>query len=80
MSEINWITPPENQGQIVIVSYAGADGTVYRQTFDQSDRTAEYHASRALVDDEGDYWNGAPANRRWRKVTEDAAISALVEW
>ena len=62
-------TPPQNQGQIVAESYAMADGLVICHRSDASDRTSEYFVSRALRDDEGDYWNAPPTNRRWRKMT-----------
>jgi hypothetical protein len=61
--------PPVNAGQIVLVSYAAANGWVIERTYDQSDRSTGYRISKALADDEGDYWNGEPANRRWRKLT-----------
>ncbi len=63
--------PPVNQGQIVEVSYASDDGYVFRCRYDQSDRTKVYAMSRCLTGDEGDYWNGPPSNRRWRKISED---------
>jgi hypothetical protein len=63
-------TPPENQGQIVEVSYTMIDGVVIRRTYDQSDRTTEYATSDALDNDEGDYWNGEPENTDWTEITE----------
>jgi hypothetical protein len=44
----HWITPPECQGQIVMVSY-GSDyaGTYYRQVFDRSDNSATYYSAKA---------------------------------
>jgi hypothetical protein len=62
-------TPPENQGQIVEVSYTVIDGIVIRRTFDRSERSTEYATSKARANDDGDYWNGEPENNRWRQVT-----------
>ena len=73
-------TPPRNQGQIVEVSYASADGYVIRRSLDQSpDGPTEYAISRCLSGDEGDYWNGGPRNRRWRKISEEKALGMLAE-
>jgi len=38
--ELDLVTPPECQGQIVEVSYAWHECSLYRHTFDRSDRTA----------------------------------------
>jgi hypothetical protein len=62
-------TPPANQGQIVEVSYACSEGYVIRRRYDQSDRTTDYAIAKCLNDDDGDYWNGAPANKRWSALT-----------
>lgn len=61
-------TPPENQGQIVDVSYALIGEIVIRKTHDRSNGETEYAESAVLASDEGDYWNGAPTNKRWRKL------------
>lgn len=39
IADVNFITPPENQGQIVLVSYACDGDYIYERTYDQSDRT-----------------------------------------
>jgi len=62
-------TAPEDQGQIVTVSYAMVDGTVLRHTYDASDREERFARSQALAADQGDYWDGAPKNRRWKTIT-----------
>lgn len=67
-----WIVAPEDHGQTVEVSYCMIDGIVYRQRHDRSDGAVEYHASDALAGDEGDYQNGAPRNRRWRRISGEA--------
>lgn len=64
-----FLTPPENQGQIVEVSYTMIDGEVIRKTFDQSDRTTQYAISDGLEGDEGDYQNGEPDNADWTPIT-----------
>ena len=72
-------TPPRNQGHIVEVSYASADGMIVRRICDRSDGSSRYALSRQQPTDEGDYWNQAPRNRRWRTVTEEKAQSILRE-
>lgn len=62
-------TPPENQGQIVIVSYTMIDSTVIRKIYDRRDRSTVYAISEALESDEGDYWNGAPDNYDWMPIS-----------
>ena len=56
-------TPPENQGQIVTVSYALADDTeiIIVRTHDASDNTTEYWAYELPEDYKiWDPWNGVP--------------------
>jgi hypothetical protein len=75
---LGFVTPPENQGQIVIVGYAlkgdAEPPVVIRRTEDTSlpsdhpDRIV-YDWARAPEDDEGDYWNGPPRVDRWRRLT-----------
>lgn len=69
---------PRNQGQIVEVAYAACYGDVVRRITDQSIGTGrpgrvEYAVSKMRADDEGDYWQATPANRRWRKISEAEA-------
>ena len=54
--------PPANQGQIVEVAYGQTDGIVYRRTTDRSDGSVSYECATADDNDEGDYWNGEPAD------------------
>jgi len=68
--EIKFHIPPENGGQIVIVSYGAIKDHVIQCCYDQSDQETDFYISRALVKDNGDYWNGAPLNRRWRKMSK----------
>ena len=60
-----WVTPPENQGQIVTVSYSlDSDAEVILESiYDASDRSQEYRAYRYPADDDGEWtpWNGTPA-------------------
>ncbi len=71
MANLVFYTAPVDQGQIVEVSYAMTDdGHVICRVFDAGDRTTEYSISQALVSDRGDYWNGPPENKRWRKITK----------
>jgi hypothetical protein len=59
-----WITPPENQGQIVSVSYnLDSDaGVILESIYDASDRSQEYRAYSYPDDDDGEWspWNGTP--------------------
>jgi hypothetical protein len=72
-------TPPQNQGQIVEVSYTQIDGIVVRKTYDQSDRTAVYAIALADADDEGDYWNDEPhTDDEWREISA-ADVQRMIE-
>ena len=62
--------PPENQGQIVEVAYAAVGGHVVERTHDRSDGSTRYSVSKMLADDQGEYWNGAPRNKRWKPISE----------
>jgi hypothetical protein len=67
-----------NQGQIVEVAYAACYGDVVRRVIDQSigigrPGRVEYAVSKMRADDEGDYWQTEPKNKRWRKITEAEA-------
>lgn len=69
-NKMTFHTPPEKQGQIVEVSYVLIDGEiVLRRTIDRSNGITEYAESSVLDSDNGEYWNGAPANKRWRKLS-----------
>lgn len=74
-----FMLPPENQGQIVEIAYALVEGLVIRRRYDRSDGETRYHASKCLVEDEGDYWNHAPANKRWRRIEEQDALRLVEE-
>lgn len=71
--------PPANQGQIVFESYAAVGDYVIRRRFDGSDRSDKYAIAKALAGDEGDYWNRAPRNKRWRAITADEAGRLIAE-
>lgn len=73
--EARFHTPPENQGKIIDVSYAAVGAYVIRLTYDGSQKTRSYALSMRLNDDEGEYRNGAPANRDWREIS-----AAGVDW
>jgi len=79
----DYITPPENQGQIVIVSYASDGEGVLRRTVDQSGQRPtliEHISWDAFLDHEPEYepWNRAPRipddewteSSPWRSGTE----------
>jgi hypothetical protein len=67
-TDLQWITPPECGGQIIDVSYAADGNRVLMHVHDRSDGSHAYYSSKRLADDEGDYWNGSPANRRWKRI------------
>lgn len=71
------ITPPEDQGQIVVVSYALCYDVVIQRWLDQSDGQIIWSKSRALKNDEGDYWNGGPSNKRWTRISAEEADKIL---
>ena len=60
MTTTHFHTPPANQGQIVEISYASAERYVIKRKLDFSDGETHYYVSRALVVDDGDYWNAFP--------------------
>ena len=63
-------TPPKNQGQIVECSYASTEaGMVVRRVKDYSVGRENYYSSKVISTDEGDYWNQAPKNKRWKRLT-----------
>lgn len=63
-----FITPPENGGQMVEVSYALVGNYVYQRRYDKSDGSLTFYRSKALNKDSGDYQNGAPKNKQWARV------------
>lgn len=74
--------PPRCQGQTVEYAYGMWMGVVYRRITDRSigpDRPGRvtYAQSQARLDDEGDYWNGEPSNRRWRTISEAELARAI---
>lgn len=63
-----FITPPENGGQMVEVSYMLIGDYVYQRRHDRADGSITFYRSRAYKNDAGDYQNGAPNNKRWARV------------
>lgn len=59
-----WVTPPENQGQIVTVSYSldSEAEVILERIHDASDGTTEFRAYRYPARDDGSWepWNGTP--------------------
>lgn len=62
--QVEYHVPPENQGQIVEVSYGCDAEYVYRKTYDKSDRTTSYarfeHPDTPEQEFDFDPWNGEP--------------------
>jgi hypothetical protein len=56
-----FITPPENGGQIVEVSYGGTESMILRRTYDASDRSDKIEAFLPKSGEESfEPWNGTP--------------------
>ena len=75
-----FITPPECGGQAVSREYWLVGDTVVRHTHDRSSGQSCFHVSRRLARDTGEYWNGAPKNRRWRSTSKEHINSLLHDW
>ena len=75
-----FICPPECGGQIVSREYCCLGDMVVRLTHDRSDGPLLFHTSTRLKGDQGEYWNGAPRNRRWRAVPVDEVNELLHDW
>ena len=67
LSELTFHVPPECAGQMIEVAYTRTPTQVFRRTRDEQQRVS-YDVSSPLAADEGDYWNEAPRNRRWREI------------
>ena len=60
--DLNFVTPPENQGQIVIVSYACDSNHIYARVHDQSDRsTVVCVYEHPEIDEDWEPQNGVPS-------------------
>jgi hypothetical protein len=60
--DVTFHTPPENQGQIVLVSYGCDEDYIYEKTYDQSDRSTVVRVyEHPETDCDWDPWNGAPS-------------------
>lgn len=64
-----FVTPPENQGQIVTVSYACDEISVFMERLDRSDRSATYFAAD---------WENLPEDEmeKWDPVNQEPSIPA----
>lgn len=67
-----FITPPENQGQIVTVDYACTEDYILERTSDASDKSETIVAYRWPANGGFDPWNGAP------KLGRRAGIAIIV--
>jgi hypothetical protein len=62
--------PPFYQGHLLEIAFAATDdGHVIRRRYDHTDRSRDYAIGAQLAEDQGDYWNGEPANEDWRAMT-----------
>lgn len=66
---VDFITPAANQGQAVTTSYGCDENYVYKRIEDSSDGEVTIYRSSLLKGDEGDYQNGSPSNKRWRRIS-----------
>ena len=78
MSNFTFVTPPQNQGQIVETSYAETESGLVRRRVDRSDGSVDYAItawSDALVrwsDNVGPQNSPPPKSAcRWRPVSQD---------
>ncbi len=62
IKEVSFVTPPENQGQIVLVSYGCDADYIYERSYDQSDRSTTIRVYDH-AEEEGDFepQNGVPS-------------------
>lgn len=65
---MNFIVPPENAGQIIENAYCLFGDYVYKRVYSRATLNCIYFKSKALKNDEGDYWNRAPRNKRWKRI------------
>lgn len=77
-----FVTPPQNQGQIVVVSYALTPEGIIQRVYDLSDHSEAYYATpwtprlERWADSFGPE-NSAPPTTRWKKITHDALSKRL---
>lgn len=88
-TDLDFVVPPENQGQIVTVSYAfDEDGShIVRRSFDASDCTAAYaiheidHDDASIDYDAIDFRNSDPGEALdWDAFETIGDIAAVVRW
>lgn len=67
---MNWYTRPEDQGQIVEVSYAYSEGCAYRRVFDKSDRSEVVYEGEIDWDREPEYpdQDHIPCVEEWVRI------------
>lgn len=77
---LSWITPPENQGQIVTESYASDDEACYSRVHDGSDGSTSYYVARfggksAVPESWFEPWNGVPdaPGVTWERIADSTA-------
>ena len=63
----SFVTPLKYQNQIVEVSYLMDGDRVWRRIHNRSDNSYTFYSSIPLKDDDGNYYENPPKNRRWRK-------------
>lgn len=60
--DLKFTTPPENQGQIVLVSYACDADFIYESSYDQSDRSTSVRVyEHPSTDCVWEPWNQVPS-------------------
>lgn len=72
---MRFITPPENQGQIVVISYALTPDGIIQRVYDRADHSEAYYATpwtpslERWAESSGPQ-NSAPPTKRWKKITK----------
>lgn len=80
-------TPPECEGQIVMVSYMCAGDTILKRVYDRSDLSESYYAAPILKRDWKWYEtyeqvNGSPPipRSRWKPISGSKLSNLIDEW
>lgn len=81
MYGLTFLTAPEDEGQVIDVSYAACGDRIFSRSYDRSDGSTTYSVAPILSRDWRWYetWvacNGAPPipNSRWRKISESEVM------
>lgn len=65
-------TPPENQGQIVEISYGWHEGDLYKRVYDRSDRSTQWYRASSqrqinrYIASGSEPWDEEPSISAWK--------------